>query len=80
MTWDFHVDDLAKGKYDMMLGKDLLIHLVLNLKFSYHVIETNCGPLKGFTEPMVDMGTYECKYLNTGEITPADFFTNAYAE
>ena len=29
---------------------------------------------------MVDMGTYECKYLNTGEITPADFFTNAYAE
>ena len=29
---------------------------------------------------MVDMGTYEFKYLNTGNITPEEQFTNAYAE
>ena len=30
--------------------------------------------------PMVDLSTYEFKYLNTGEITPEKLFTNSYAE
>ena len=29
---------------------------------------------------MVDIGTYEFKYLNTGEITPKEVFMNYYAE
>ena len=29
---------------------------------------------------MVDMGTYEFKYLNTGKLTPAELFMNAYSE
>ena len=29
---------------------------------------------------MVDLGAYELKILNTGEITPAESFTNAYAD
>ena len=27
MTWKFHVDDSAKGRYDMILGRDLLTEL-----------------------------------------------------
>ena len=34
MTWDCNVDEYAKGRYDMILGRDIWIELVLNLKFS----------------------------------------------
>ena len=37
-TWNCHVDDPAKGKYDRILGRDLLIYLRLNLRLSDHVI------------------------------------------
>ena len=70
MTWICHVDDSAKGRHYMILGRDLLIELGLYLKFSKHVIESDDGPFKGSTTPMVDLGTYICKYLNTGKITP----------
>ena len=29
---------------------------------------------------MLDLGIYEFNYLNTGEITPEELFTNSYAE
>ena len=54
----------------MILGRDILTALVLDLELSDYIIETNDGPIKGSTEPMVDLGTYEFKYLNTGNITP----------
>ena len=44
--------------------------MVLNLKCSEHVIEADDGPLNGSTTPMVNLGTYIFKYLNTGEIKP----------
>ena len=34
VTWNFHVDDSVKGIYYMILGKDLLTQLLLNVKFS----------------------------------------------
>ena len=47
MAWKFHVDESTKGRYGMILGQDLLIELVLNLKFAEHVVEANDGPFKG---------------------------------
>ena len=32
------------------------------------------------TAPIVDMGMYEFKYLNTGNITPEEYFMNVYSE
>ena len=61
VTWNCHVEDSAKVRYDMILGRYLLTSLLLNLKLSDHVIETYSGPLKGSTSPMVDLGTYEFK-------------------
>ena len=52
----------------------------LNLKSSEHVIEADVVPLKGSTPPMVDMDTYQFKYLNTGKIIPEELFMNAYVE
>ena len=39
VTWNFRVDDSAKGTYDIILGRDIFIELGLNPNFSEHVIE-----------------------------------------
>ena len=70
VTWKCHMDSSSKGRYNMILGQDLSTELGLNLKFSEHVIEADDGPFNRFTIPMVDLGTYIFKYLNTGNITP----------
>ena len=38
-TLNCHVIDSAKGEYDMILGRDILTELGLNIKLSDHVIE-----------------------------------------
>ena len=80
MTWKYHVGDSDKGRYDVILVQDLFIELVLNLKFPEHIIKADDGTFKGSTTPMVDLGTYIFKILNTGEITPEESFTNSYVE
>ena len=69
-TWKCHVDDSAKGRYDMILEQDILTELVLNLKFSEQVIEADDVPFKGYSTPMVNLGKYIFKDLNEGGIKP----------
>ena len=57
VTWKCHVDESAKGRYDMILGWDLLTELGLNLKLPEHIIEAGGVPFKESTTPMVDLGT-----------------------
>ena len=64
LTWNFHVDDSAKGRYDTILGRDLSTELGLNLKSYEHVIGADNGPLKASTTTMVDLGNYIFKDLN----------------
>ena len=78
VTWKCFVDYSTKGIYDMILGQDVFIELGLNLKLSEHVIKGNDVPFKGYTTPMVELGMYAFKYLNTGKTTPEESFTNAY--
>ena len=61
VTWncDMYVSD--KGMYDMILSKDILTALWLNIKLSDHMTNANDGSLKGST-PMVDLGTSQFKY------------------
>ena len=61
------MDDSAKVRYEMILGRYVLTALGLNLKISYHVIEEDDGPLKGLTALIADLGRYEFKYLNYRE-------------
>ena len=70
MAWNFHVDESSNGGYDMILGRDLLTELGLNLKFSECVIEGYYRPFKGSITPMVGLGTYTFRSLNIGKITP----------
>ena len=64
------MDESAKERYYIILGRYLLTAAVLNLKFPDSVIEVDDGTFKGYTEPMVDMDKYEFKDLNTGGFTP----------
>ena len=41
VTRNFHVDDSDKGRYDMILGIDLLIALLLNIKLYEHITEAD---------------------------------------
>ena len=72
MAWNWYVDDSTKGRYDMILGRDLLKYLGLNLKLSDHVMEAFDGDFKGYMALVVDLIKYELNYLNIGEITPEE--------
>ena len=56
MTWEFREDDSAKGRYDMILGRDILRALGLKQKLSKQVIVAGDGYLKLSTVPMIDLG------------------------
>ena len=47
----------------MILGRDLITSLVLDINFSYRVIIRGNGPYKGCSTPMVDVNKYNFKYL-----------------
>ena len=64
----------------MILDLYILTALGLNPKFSDHTIEADDRPLKGSTAPIVDLGMYELKNLNTGNITNGELFMNIYME
>ena len=55
------MDESAKGIYDIILGRYQLTVLWLNIKFSDQVMESDDGPLKVYTAPMVDLCTYNLK-------------------
>ena len=80
VMWNYYVDESSKVRYDTILGRDILTALGLNLKFSYHAIESDDEIFIGSTASMVEMGVYEFKYLNKGKITPAESFMNSYVE
>ena len=79
MKWNSHVYDSAQCRYFMILGRDLLTELALNLKIP-HVIEAYDGHFKGSTVPMVDFSTYIFKYLDTGKIKPEEYFRDAHVK
>ena len=66
VTCSCHVDDSAKVKYYIILGRYLLTSLGLNLKLYDHGIEADGGHFKLSAAPMVVLGMYEFKDLNTG--------------
>ena len=48
------VDNQTNSRYAMILGRDQLTALVMDLKFSDNIIIGGDGPYKGCSAPMVD--------------------------
>ena len=80
VTWNQHVNVSAKGRYDMILVRDILLALGLTFSLSDHVIVSDNVTFKWSTSPTVDLGAHEFNYLNTGKIKSEEVFMNAYAE
>ena len=53
-----HVDDSAKGRYNMILGRNLLTTLGLDIKFSDRVIVGVERLYEGCSVSMVDVSNY----------------------
>ena len=80
VTWNCQVYDSTKRRYYMILCRDILTQLGLNIKLSEHVIKKGDGTLTGSLAPIVDLSMYEFRKLNEGKITPKESFMKSYAE
>ena len=70
----------SNGRYDMILGRDLLIALGLDIKFSDNAIIFIEGPHKGFSAPMVDLINYDFKFITDKTVKPEESFINSYVK
>ena len=59
VTWKCHVDDSTKDIYNMILGRDLLTDLGIDIKFSNRVIVGSKGTYEGCSAPMFDVRNYD---------------------
>ena len=76
MTFKCRVDESAEIKYYMILGRDLLIALGIDHKFSERIIIGGGGPYGGCSAPMADVNDYEFKYLTNKIIKWEEFSMN----
>ena len=49
--------------YNMILGRDLINALGLDLKFYKYTVITSAGPYDGWSAPMVEVRNYDFKPL-----------------
>ena len=61
----------------MILVRDLLTALGLDLKFSDNVIIGGEGPYEGCLVPMVDLSNYDLKYIT---VKTEEYFINLYVK
>ena len=54
----------------MILGKDLLTALGLDLKYYEDIILRRDGQFKGYSAPMLDVSTYDFKPLTENKVKP----------
>ena len=62
----------------MILGRDLLTALGLDLKFSEDFIIDGEGPYKGCLSPMVDVSNYDFKSITDKTVKLEESFVNSY--
>ena len=70
VTWKCNVDEFTNCIYDMILGRDLLNALGLDLKFSENVIIGGEGPEKGCLSHMVYVSNYYFKSITDKVVKP----------
>ena len=78
--WKCHIYESTTGRYDMILGRDLITALGLDLKFSENIVTGGKGPYERCSEPMVDVRNYDFKYLTDKIVKPEESFINSYID
>ena len=64
MTWKCHVDDSNAGRCDIIIDRDLLNKLGIDIKISMNTIECSEGPYQGCTTPIVNIDDYDFEPIN----------------
>ena len=64
----------------MILGRDVLTAVGLDLKFSKNIVIGGKGPYEGCSSPTVDVRSYDFKTLTEKIFEPEESFINAYVE
>ena len=62
----------------MILGRDLITTLGMDLTFSYNIMIGGDGQFEGFSAPMVDVIRYDFTYLTDKIVKPKESFINSY--
>ena len=62
----------------MILGRDLITSLVLDLRIFKNVVIGGEGSYEGFLATMVDVSNYEFKTLTDRMVKPGESSINAY--
>ena len=66
------MDDCAKSRYNIILGRDLLT----SLWFKKRVSEGGDETFERCSDSTVNLAVFKSKILNTDKITSKDFFTD----
>ena len=64
------MDNKTNIRYDMILVRDQITTLGLDLKFSGNIIIGGEGPYEGCSAPMVDLSKYYFKFLTENIVQP----------
>ena len=78
--WKCHEDESSTSKYDMILGRDLLPALGLDINFSENVMHGGERPYKGSLAPIVDVNNHDSNILTAKTVKPEESFINAYVK
>ena len=78
---DCHVDDYNKGRFDMIMDRDILTWLSLKkFKFSEKIIEADDGPLERVNSTHGWFGYIYIERVHYRSITPEVYVVNTYIE
>ena len=78
MIWKCHVDEYSESRYLIIPGRELLIELGLDIKFSEHAIIGDDVPYEGYFEYMVDISNCDFKSTADKTVKPEESFINFY--
>ena len=78
--WKFHAEESINSGYDMILVRDLLTELGLDIKFSDNTIIGGEVLYEGYLSTMVDISNYDFKYITDKIVKPEESFINLYVD
>ena len=75
------MDEYTEIRYRIILGRDILMALYLEIMFPEYVIKLYVGPYNGYTAPIVYLANHGFKPLyNKWKITPKKGFMNFFVD
>ena len=77
VTWKYQVDESTNGRYNMILGRELITALGLDLKFSGDVIIVHNGIYEGCLSSMVGVSNCNLTSLTDKTVKPEYSFINS---